>query len=79
LAAEGASGLAAPRVIEAEASPSLNTDDLLGLPLAEVERIVITAMLERHQGSVPRAARILDISPSTLYRKLAAWGLDKGT
>lgn len=44
------------------------------LTLAEIERRAIEAALERHDGSVPRAARDLDISPSTLYRKLDAWG-----
>ena len=45
----------------------------MGKPLAEVERIIVTATLARHGGSVPKAARVLDLSPSTLYRKLEAW------
>ncbi len=49
-------------------------DDLAGLTLAQVERRVIAAALARHQGSVPAAARALDVAPSTLYRKLEAWG-----
>ena len=48
-------------------------DDLLGRPLAEIERIIVTATLARHGGSVPKAARVLDLSPSTLYRKLEGW------
>jgi DNA-binding NtrC family response regulator len=48
-------------------------DDLMGLTLADVERRVITATLARHGGSVPAAARALDVAPSTLYRKLEAW------
>ena len=48
-------------------------DGLLGRPLAEVERIIVTATLARHGGSVPKAARVLDLSPSTLYRKLEGW------
>ena len=51
----------------------LQLETLLGRPLAEVERIVVTATLARHGGSVPKAARVLDLSPSTLYRKLEAW------
>jgi DNA-binding NtrC family response regulator len=47
--------------------------DLIGRPLAEVERLVIEATLARHGGSVSRAARVLDLSPSTLYRKIEAW------
>ncbi len=46
---------------------------LIGKPLAEIERMVIEATLLRHGGSVPRAARMLDLSPSTLYRKLEGW------
>ena len=52
-------------------SPGL--EGLLGRPLAEVERIIVTATLARHGGSVPKAARVLDLSPSTLYRKLEGW------
>ena len=47
-----------------------------GLTLAEVERRAVMAALDRHAGSVPRAARDLDVAPSTLYRKLAAWGVE---
>ena len=54
-------------------SPDLQLEGLLGLPLAEVERIIVTATLARNGGSVPKAARVLDLSPSTLYRKLEAW------
>ncbi|MGO4907302.1 sigma-54-dependent transcriptional regulator [Pseudorhodobacter sp. W20_MBD10_FR17] len=46
---------------------------LLGRPLAEVEREIIEATIELHAGSVPRAARVLDVSPSTIYRKLENW------
>jgi two-component system, repressor protein LuxO len=47
--------------------------NLLGRPLAEAERIIVMETLARHGGSVPKAARVLDLSPSTLYRKLEAW------
>ncbi len=57
-----------------EAEPQL--DSLLGRPLAEVERIIVAATLARYGGSVPKAARVLDLSPSTLYRKLEAWAKD---
>jgi two-component system, repressor protein LuxO len=49
-------------------------DALIGRPLADIERLVIAATLDRFGGSVPKAARVLEISPSTLYRKLEAWG-----
>lgn len=48
-------------------------EELLGLSLAEVEQRVIEATIAMHNGSVPRAARVLDVSPSTIYRKLEAW------
>jgi two-component system repressor protein LuxO len=44
-----------------------------GLGLAEIERIVIETAIERCQGSVPEAARVLGVSPSTIYRKRATW------
>lgn len=47
--------------------------DLAGRTLAQIERIVIEDTLARHNGSVPKAARELDVSASTLYRKLDAW------
>jgi DNA-binding NtrC family response regulator len=41
--------------------------------LASVEREHVEAVLERCEGSRTRAARILGVSPSTLWRKLQAW------
>ncbi|MGY6410593.1 MAG: sigma-54-dependent transcriptional regulator [Alkalilacustris sp.] len=46
---------------------------LMGRTLAEIERLVVETTLDRFAGSVPRAARALDVAPSTLYRKLDAW------
>ena len=51
----------------------LGLDSLLGRPLAEIERLVIEATLAHHNGSVPKAARVLELSPSTLYRKIETW------
>lgn len=48
-------------------------DGLVGQTLAAIERQAIEATLARHNGSVPRAARTLDVSPSTLYRKIEGW------
>lgn len=52
-------------------------DLLLGekLTLAEMERALIEATIASYGGSVPRAARHLDVSPSTLYRKRESWVL----
>lgn len=55
--------------------------DLLGRPLDEIERWVIETVIAREDGSIPRAARALGISPSTIYRKIEAWErrtLDRG-
>ncbi len=46
---------------------------LVGTPLAEVERELIEATIEHCDGSIPRAARMLELSPSTVYRKLETW------
>jgi len=75
-----------PAGLDAELSPSrqptpiapqdpaeADLDALIGLTLAEAERRLIEATLARHGGSVPKASRVLDVSPSTLYRKIEAW------
>lgn len=47
---------------------------LIGRSLAEIERFVIEETIARNGGSVTKAARVLDVSPSTIYRKREAWG-----
>ncbi|MBD1204541.1 MAG: sigma-54-dependent Fis family transcriptional regulator [Rhodobacteraceae bacterium] len=68
---EGATARPAPSA--ALAAPEPMVEALVGKPLAEVERLVIEATLRRFDGSVPKAARILDLAPSTLYRKIESW------
>jgi two-component system repressor protein LuxO len=46
---------------------------LIGTPLADVERELIEATIAHCDGSIPRAAKILALSPSTIYRKLESW------
>jgi DNA-binding NtrC family response regulator len=46
---------------------------LVGATLADIEREFIEATIVECKGSIPRAARLLDVSPSTLYRKREAW------
>lgn len=67
-------GLASTAALGA-AKPVTGTrpDDLVGKTLAEIERVVIEATIRAENGSVPRAARVLDVSPSTLYRKRETW------
>ncbi len=46
---------------------------LVGSRLADVERELIEETIQSCGGSIPKAARVLDVSPSTLYRKRQAW------
>lgn len=62
-------GDAMPQVITAD--NALNA--LVGRNLADMERSFIEATIAACDGSIPRAARMLEISPSTLYRKREAW------
>lgn len=48
-------------------------EPLVGLPLGRVERLLIEETIARCGGSVPRAARLLDVAASTIYRKREAW------
>jgi two-component system repressor protein LuxO len=43
------------------------------VPLAVMERRLILAALRRTNSDVPRAAALLQINPSTVYRKLQTW------
>ncbi|MGV8953987.1 MAG: sigma-54-dependent transcriptional regulator [Cypionkella sp.] len=62
-----------PEAISPAPTDPLRLDTLVGRPLAEIERMVIEATLAEAAGSVPKAARMLALSPSTLYRKIEAW------
>jgi two-component system repressor protein LuxO len=42
-------------------------------PLATVERETIERAIELCNGNIPKAAGLLDVSPSTIYRKKQAW------
>lgn len=64
------------RMAGAGGDDGIDVTGLLGQSLAEIERIVIEATIAQQGGSVPRAARVLDVSPSTLYRKREAWMRD---
>ncbi|QDC08645.1 sigma-54-dependent Fis family transcriptional regulator [Oceanicola sp. D3] len=57
-------------------APGPELDGLIGKPMAEIERLVIEETIAREGGSVPRAARILQLSPSTIYRKREGWQKD---
>ncbi|KGB83455.1 MAG: sigma-54-dependent Fis family transcriptional regulator [Confluentimicrobium sp.] len=63
----------APGAAVEQAKPHITLDGLMGMTLAEIEQLVIEETISRHGGSVPKAARVLDVSPSTLYRKRESW------
>ena len=42
-------------------------------PMAVLEREIIEAVISSCNGSVPKASRILQVSPSTIYRKREVW------
>jgi len=42
-------------------------------PMVVMERDIIEAVIASCNGSVPKASRILQLSPSTIYRKREAW------
>jgi two-component system, repressor protein LuxO len=46
------------------------------MTLEEIERRVVEERIERLDGNVPRAARSLGVSPSTLYRMRERWARD---
>ncbi len=43
------------------------------VPLWITEKTAIERAIEACDGNIPRAAGYLDVSPSTIYRKLQAW------
>jgi DNA-binding NtrC family response regulator len=61
----------------AMAGPPQGYDDamraIVGVPLERMERDFIEATIALCDGSIPRAARMLEVSPSTLYRKREVW------
>lgn len=42
-------------------------------PLWLQEKLAIERAIEHCQGNIPRAAALLEVSPSTIYRKIQAW------
>lgn len=49
------------------------TVDFTGMTLSQVERMAIEQAISRSSGNICQAARQLDVSPSTIYRKLERW------
>lgn len=57
---------------ESPASPHIQGEAAI-IPLWQIERRAIEDAIERCGGNIPRAAVFLEVSPSTLYRKLQSW------
>lgn len=65
--------------VEVPSRPSMALlNSLTGLTLDEIERIAIENAIDQAGGSLPLAARILGVSPSTLYRKRERWAVKSG-
>ncbi|CAM3043581.1 quorum-sensing sigma-54 dependent transcriptional regulator LuxO [Vibrio rarus] len=58
--------------------PEKSEDTNKIVPLAQVERRAIERAIELCGGSIPAAASELDVSASTLYRKLEKWEKGRG-
>ena len=56
--------------------PSGITNDIDGMTLTGMERLLITDALKRHNGNRTAAARQLGINPSTLFRKVKSLGIE---
>lgn len=79
-AATSATREAAPAISTASVVPGSATEPpvidigmFTGMTLDAIERQVIEGTVARCDGSLPAAARLLGISPSTLYRKRERW------
>lgn len=64
--------------LEAPAAEADIMGRFVGQTLAQFERRFVEATISECNGSVPEAARMLDVSPSTLYRKRENWGKNPG-
>ena len=59
--------------------PGMALDVLVGTTLAELEQRFILKTIAACDGSIPKAARLLGVSPSTLYRKRDSWEKGSGS
>jgi DNA-binding NtrC family response regulator len=51
---------------------------LVGEELGVVERALIEETIAACGGSIPKASRMLGVSPSTIYRRREAWEAERG-
>ncbi len=59
------------RMVHSAISNRLAPQDIV--PLWQTEKSAIETAIEVCDGNIPRAAGYLDVSPSTIYRKIQAW------
>jgi len=68
----------APKIVSRESigiqTPSISSDVISPIqPLADVEKNTIEQAINFCDGNIPKAAALLDVSPSTIYRKKQGW------
>lgn len=63
----------APAITVPDAHPGPGATGMIGAKLADIEQWAIEETIRLADGSLPKAARILDVAPSTLYRKRETW------
>lgn len=70
-------GVLAPRSGSASTSSDIDEIDRIELnlaqPFADIERQIIEAAIVHCGNSIPKASQMLDLSPSTIYRKKEVW------
>ena len=70
-----ANSAAPPAVQSMTSAASPGTDEIR--PLRIVEKEAIEAAIEQCNGNIPKAANLLEISASTLYRKVQKWEIQE--
>jgi len=68
-------GAAAACEVETALPPPGDSEPLK--PLRLVEKDAIERAIDQCGGNIPRAAALLEVSPSTIYRKLQAWASEE--
>ncbi len=57
--------------IKGEDTVSIAKDDIK--PMWQVEKDHIEKIVDKYEGNIPKAAALLGVSPSTIYRKMQSW------
>ena len=65
------------RVVEPKSDPLITDAEQANPTLDTIERAYIMWVLENEGGNKQRTAEVLGIDPSTLYRKLSRYGIEK--